>query len=96
MKLSKLGHGLERKIKAALNEMLEIIKPGLDFKWSARTGWVFMSLLITCISLAPAKGARLVAPGTVLSIYPQSRYSRMAGYQRNAKPCFSSSHPGTW
>lgn len=32
-----------------------------------------VSLLITCISLAPAKGARLVAPGTEFSIYPQSR-----------------------
>lgn len=64
----------------------------------ARLGlcWELTSPLITCISLAPAKGARLVAPGTALSIYPQSRYSRMAGYHRDAKPCYNSSHPGTW
>lgn len=55
-----------------------------------------VSLLITCISLAPAKGARLVAPGTEFSIYPQSRDSRRANYHRDTNPCYDSSRPGTW
>lgn len=100
LKLSKLGRSLEREIKAAFSWNAGNYKTGLGLQTVCqdRLGlrWELMSPLITCISLAPAKGARLVAPGAALSIYPQSRYSRMAGYHRDAKPCYNSSHPGTW
>lgn len=100
LKLSKLGRGLERKIKAAFSWNAGNYKTGLGLQTVCqdRLGLCreLMSLLITCISLAPAKGARLVVPGAVFSIYPQSRYHRMAGYHRDANPCSSSSHPGTW
>lgn len=49
-------------------------------------------LLITCISSALAKDARLVAPGAEFAIYAQSRYSMRATYCRYTKP----SCPGTW
>lgn len=42
-----------------------------------------VSLLITFISLALAKDARLVAPGAELAIYAQSRYSGRATYHRD-------------
>lgn len=100
LKLSKLGRGLERKIKAAFSWNAGNYKTGLGLQTvrQDRLGLCreLMSLLITCISLAPAKGARLVASGAVFSVYPQSRYSTMAGYHRDANPCSSSSHPGTW
>lgn len=47
-----------------------------------------MSLLITCISLALEKDARLVAPGAEFAIYAQSRYSRRAAYHGDTKPCY--------
>lgn len=58
--------------------------------------WEFVSLLITCISLALAKGARLVPSGTEFPIYSQSGYSRRASYQRDNNPCYDSSCPRTW
>lgn len=98
LKLPKLGLGLQRKIKAAFswNAGNHKTGPGLQTVRQDRLGRELMSPLITCISLAPAKGARLVAPGAALSIYPQSRYSGMAGYHRDAKACYNSSHPGSW
>lgn len=100
LKLSKLGCCLERKIKAAFSWNAGNYKTGLGLQTVRQDGpglrRELTSLLITCISLAAAKGARLVAPGTVHSIYPQSRYSTMAGYHRDANPCYNSSHPGTW
>lgn len=69
LKFSKLGHGLQRKINAAFSLNVGNYKTGLGLQTVCqnRLGlcWELMSLLITCISLAPAKGARLVAPGSV-------------------------------
>lgn len=94
LKLSKLGRSLERKIKAAFSWNAGNYKTGLGLQTGcqARLGLhrELTSPLITRISLAPGKGARLVAPGTALFIYPQSRYSRMADYHKALLQSFPS------